>query len=70
MRLDQMRLDFRDAARLMRWSEDDKREIGAAIKAAAGNSELTALWSAWLASYAEEWRRMHSRLNKRDGEAA
>ncbi len=51
-----MRADFRDAGRFMAWDEADKREIGAAIKAAAGDTEATALWAAWLADLAGEWR--------------
>lgn len=68
MNLATMRADFRDAGRFMAWDETDKREIGAAIKAAAGDVEATALWAAWLADLAGEWHALVA--NVRAAEAA
>jgi hypothetical protein len=63
-----LRTDFRDAARFMAWDAADKHDIGAAIKAASSDPEATALWAAWLADLAREWRAGVARV--RSAEAA
>lgn len=64
--IEQMRVDFPDAARQLEWSAEDQAEIGAVIRAAVAAQDTEALtyWAWRLATAAEEWRRWRARVRQ------
>lgn len=70
--LDQLRADFRLAAKAEGWSDADQADIAAAIKAAIDGDDqaVLAYWASRCADSAAEWRAWcervrHAEANKR-----